>query len=94
MLPVKRCFSNEIGGAAFRTGWLCPAGYRLTVRGREFARQRTGLSCLHRSSLTLIGQVHSHPGDWVDHSEGRAREVRGVLVDRRSKLRAARSRYA
>jgi hypothetical protein len=35
------------------------------------------VSTLATCGLTLIGQVHSHPGDWVDHSDG---DDRGALV--------------
>jgi len=32
---------------------------------------------LARHELTLVAQVHSHPGDWVDHSDG---DDAGALV--------------
>ncbi|MEQ8719628.1 MAG: hypothetical protein RLO52_22060 [Sandaracinaceae bacterium] len=32
---------------------------------------------LARAGLTLVGQVHSHPGRWVDHSDG---DDEGALV--------------
>jgi hypothetical protein len=35
------------------------------------------VSSLATLGLTLIGQVHSHPGDWVDHSDG---DDTGALV--------------
>jgi hypothetical protein len=35
------------------------------------------VSTLAGHGLTLIGQLHSHPGDWVDHSEG---DDEGALV--------------
>ena len=35
------------------------------------------VSTLATRGLTLIGQVHSHPGDWVDHSDG---DDEGALV--------------
>ena len=35
------------------------------------------VSLLSRLGLSLIAQVHSHPGDWVDHSDG---DDAGALV--------------
>ena len=44
-----------------------------TTRGsfRTYATANAAVvSTLAAQGLTVIGQVHSHPGDWVDHSDG------------------------
>jgi len=51
-----------------------------TTRGSfrtDLAANAAVVSTLATQGLTLIGQVHSHPGCWVDHSDG---DDEGALV--------------
>ena len=51
-----------------------------TTRGSfrtDFAANAAVVSTLAARGLTLVGQVHSHPGNWVDHSDG---DDAGALV--------------
>lgn len=59
---------------------LAIAPIATTIRGSfrtDLAANTAVVSTLATCGLTLIGQVHSHPGDWVDHSDG---DDRGALV--------------
>lgn len=52
----------------------------ITTRGSfqtDLAANTAVVSTLATQGVTLIGQVHSHPGDWVDHSDG---DDTGALV--------------
>lgn len=51
-----------------------------TTRGSfrtDLAANTAVVSTLATQGLILIGQAHSHPGDWVDHSDG---DDTGALV--------------
>jgi proteasome lid subunit RPN8/RPN11 len=43
----------------------------------DLAANTAVVAALATCGLTLIGQVHSHPGDWVDHSDG---DDHGALI--------------
>lgn len=59
---------------------LAMAPAATTTRGSfrtDLAANAAVVSTLAAQGLTLIGQAHSHPGEWVDHSAG---DDEGALV--------------
>jgi len=62
---------RRVGSESFITTCIAPAAE--TTRGSFATRSSTNarvVMYLANAGLELIGQVHSHPGSFVDHSEG------------------------
>lgn len=69
---------TEIQGGAVGLVALSPIAE--TTRGSfqtNLESNATVVQALGELKLSLVGQVHSHPGEWVDHSEG---DDEGALV--------------
>lgn len=68
----------EVGGQAVVLSALSPAAETTWGSFRtDLAANTEVVQALDRLRLVLVGQVHSHPGTWVDHSDG---DDEGALV--------------
>lgn len=68
----------EVDGSAVALIALSPAAETTNGSFRTHLEANTAVvGTLGKFGLTLIGQVHSHPGEWVDHSDG---DDQGALV--------------
>jgi hypothetical protein len=68
----------EVAGGAVALVALSPIAE--TTRGSfqtDLDANTAVVRALGKYELSLVGQVHSHPGEWVDHSEG---DDAGALV--------------
>jgi len=68
----------EVADRAVALAALSPAAETTWGSFRtELAANTAVVQALDRLRLVLVGQIHSHPGTWVDHSDG---DDEGALV--------------